>query len=583
MADFTVKEEPVAVPEDCKPPVVAAVKGEPQGEGLELASWIEEVKSVDLKVELDDATTSNQSNQDNATGRDRKRRRSRSPSPSKCGAGALSSPPEKERISCPELPVNPVTSGVTVQKEKRLKRDCGPAKEVDVVKDLNAAQVKLEDAQILDRARNNSPGRRVGDQSRSRSRSPVRRSPGEESSTSETDPSPSSCTQESALGSPLEALPTKLLARVLAYVPSVELLPLRLLSRRMSRLVLEKDVWERRVLTIGERQGRAPFAAILRLAPALDTLDIMMTKRGKELQGLVFLRALAEGSCQVRSLKLSVLAGGQSNRIVQDALYRRRFTLQELRIRITAISANSDLVPVLKAIDGLWGLKTLQLGLGSKCPDFCFKRLRLEHLIWPHCMNLNLAKSLMFLGRETIREVTLFNYSPLMRELQYCSKLTTLSVSSCASLDQIVHCVQYLTITDVFCPLTAVWLKSAQNQRLTVKIHLDANVSHEDSFRRFVGLADALHGVHRVTVRSRSLGPPLVKSELVAACLQLLPAVEHLLLDISTDFRHVLEFLTPWTCPKLRELVIREHDPSEKSTLVQEFKALRPSLVLRFL
>ena len=94
----------------------------------------------------------------------------------------------------------------------------------------------------------------------------------------------------------LDSLPDELLHAVLAHVPTEELLPLRLVNRRWSELVLSKPVWRHRVIE-GCPHSSPPvrnLEAILRLAPVLGNLT-------QYCKSVDCLRLVAEGDCQVRT------------------------------------------------------------------------------------------------------------------------------------------------------------------------------------------------------------------------------------------------------------------------------------------
>ncbi|XP_034248198.1 uncharacterized protein LOC117649467 [Thrips palmi] len=384
----------------------------------------------------------------------------------------------------------------------------------------------------------------------------------------------------------LESLPESVLGAVLAYVPTTQLLSLRLLGRRWSNRVMAKAVWRHRRLSIPTCvQDTVPLAAILRLAPALDRLVLKMAY--PPLRGLVGLEALAEGRCEIRSLHLTFVASSVSNKMIQRALGRRCFSLQALSITITRCCSTSDLAPVLRGIDQLRGLRTLKVNFDSPTRGFSFELLRLENfiLVHPYRFSTDTARSIIMSSKDTLREVKLERCEPFSRVLQHCTRLDTLSVASCTGLAEVLPrlpAIQWVRIADLFRKSAVAWLRWTQSEGPTsVKTHVNVPLLSEDHFAGLLDLGGVLGGVHSMAVRPSA--PLCVRPALVERLLAALPAVESLVLDVATDYEAVLRGWSAATVPALEELSIRVEEPSARSFVVRELNIMRPSLELCFI
>ncbi|XP_034252316.1 uncharacterized protein LOC117651886 [Thrips palmi] len=400
--------------------------------------------------------------------------------------------------------------------------------------------------------------------------------------------------------SPLESLPPEVLHEVLSYVPTEQFLQLRLLSHCWSRLVLQASFWRRRRLHVPPGSDKPPYPGILRLAPALGTLVMQMMPASKPLPGLLCLKALARGRCQIRFLDLWFTASTTSNRLLSRVLRNRRSSLQELHIFISGCASTSNLLTALEAVDALEALHTLKLQVMSrKALDFTFKNLRLKSLqvldYEDHAEKM--ARDLLRLGRDTLLEFGLEstgNLAALKPEIAQCSKIAALAVDCCEDLAEVVPLLPALERVTIKTTSTAAvaWLERARRDGFSGKVHMEVTTYDDRSFQSLVDMGPGLRGVHSVAVspsvwalfleRARLAVPPA----LVAECLQLLPAAQSVVLDVDTDWHGVLLAWSPTLVPSLRSLSIFVPDPPNSPARLQlahKLRTLRPGLVVKFL
>ncbi|XP_034236512.1 uncharacterized protein LOC117642418 isoform X2 [Thrips palmi] len=136
----------------------------------------------------------------------------------------------------------------------------------------------------------------------------------------------------------MDTLQDEMLHCILSRVPASDLLALRLVCRRWSRVILARPVWQGRHLIARNYayQGMPPdwintglLCAIVRLVPALRRLSLIV--QPGSLAGLPAARALARGTCQVQSLELSVqLLSKRGSSLNHGAMAALRRMLQGL-------------------------------------------------------------------------------------------------------------------------------------------------------------------------------------------------------------------------------------------------------------
>ncbi|XP_034244111.1 uncharacterized protein LOC117646902 [Thrips palmi] len=384
----------------------------------------------------------------------------------------------------------------------------------------------------------------------------------------------------------LESLPRELLQAVLAYVPIKQLLPLRLLGRRWKTLILEEPLWRHRRLNITLNTKERPYAAILRMAPALDTLKLE-TVPPNGAHGLVLLKALARGQCKVRFLDLYVGASAVSSQILSNVFSSRSSSLQQLHLHS---AHGSDLGPALDAIDALKELKSLKLiFMQNVSPGFTFKRLRLTNLNISTFVKVDMARDLIRLGRDTLTSIKCdVEIKELKTDLVLCKKLTHLTVGTpCEGLDEVVPqlpLLQSITIQESFrlSPSTVTWFRWAE-RNFSGKVHFVLDYWTADS--TLTSSTDSLRNVHSVTI-NRSFYA-VMRPEPLAQFLMSLTAVEQLVLNFGTDYESLLRSWPASTVPRLQCLSICSHYQNNASafriSFAQAIKAWRPNLKLKFL
>ncbi|XP_034244114.1 S-phase kinase-associated protein 2-like [Thrips palmi] len=399
-------------------------------------------------------------------------------------------------------------------------------------------------------------------------------------------PEPSTCLQSFPS---LESLPRELLLAVLAYVPTEQLLPLRLLGRRWKTLILEEPLWRHRRLDVPECINERPYAAILRLAPALDTLKLE-TGYPTSTQGIVYLKALAEGKCKIRFLHFAFGVSSVSNKLISKVLSCRTSSLQQLNMSLNGCVRFSNLVPALDAIDALKELKTLTLtvvrGLSH---GFAFKCLRLTNLDISMFLSVDMARNLIHLGRNTLTAIKcdMGVTNKLKADLVLCKNVTHLTVTSpFDGLDEVVPqlpSLQYVTIQEHFriTPPTMEWLQWAHSN-FSGKVHFV--MLNFCTYDKHLILSDSLRNVHSVTLNIN--GFSAIQPEPLAQFLKSLTAVEQLVLNFGTDIQRLLFSWPASSVPRLQCLSIRARDQRDQSSLrilTQAFKIWRPSMQLKFL
>ncbi|XP_034245515.1 uncharacterized protein LOC117647727 [Thrips palmi] len=404
--------------------------------------------------------------------------------------------------------------------------------------------------------------------------------------------SPLECGPPPESGASLESLPRELLLAVLAYVPTEQLLPLRLLGRRWKKLILEEPLWRHRRLDIPVAvDDNALFAAILRMAPALDTLKLR-TGYMRSSQGLAYLRALAQGKCKIRFLDLHFAASAVSNKLISTVFSSRRNTLQKLHIVLYGLVLHSNLVPALKAIDALTELNTLRLDVSCGAyHGFSFKNLRLSNLQISCVLDKDLARDLIHLGRNSLKTIKCFSrMDKLKTDFVVCKNLTHLALYEWFDgLDEVVPqlpLLEFITfyVSSSLSESTANWLQWA-HRNFAGKIHF-AVEHYSADHSSLISSADNLRNVHRVTLNRGDL-EQVTPPALVARLLKSLTAVEQLVLNFRTDFESLLLSWPASTVPRLQCLSVRskyrKKPTAFRNSFMQAVQKWRPNLELKFL
>lgn len=281
----------------------------------------------------------------------------------------------------------------------------------------------------------------------------------------------------------VDVLPDEVLLLVLSRMSSVDLLPLRLVSRRWDELVLSPAVWCRRRLSTSYFYRLADVGTnnLLRISFVLynaPTMDFVDLRGGSFSEMKCVNNALLHGRCQMRALRCSLNLTHATEDVILSFLERVRKT-QELNLTLEGAHKED----VLDAIDNA-PLKTLALRAPwySHCrlslEDFEFRKLQtLKTLVlFDKVLSLELQRNLVSCNRDSLREVLCLPM--LVPALAECTHLVNVTVKACADLQNLnaLTSVEAVTIIwtekDQLVHVRTYFHGAMQASRLPTEIHL---------------------------------------------------------------------------------------------------------------
>ncbi|XP_034240651.1 uncharacterized protein LOC117644947 isoform X1 [Thrips palmi] len=347
----------------------------------------------------------------------------------------------------------------------------------------------------------------------------------------------------------LLSLPDDALLAVLAFLPSRELLSLRVLCRRLRDICLHPDLWRRRALghlgNLDENdyeQEQGLLRAVLRLVPCLGRLIGYV-------DDFEFMASMVPTtSCVISELKLGIYGDGDSTTNVLHTVHSLG-GLKTLDVHLD-VGSMTTCSEILNAIYSLKGLRELKIVLGASptfllgpCPRPC---LSLE--VEPSLTKLCFVESLFDIrpdeGSEPFLISFLETHAATLEEVELRGVTDEIVLSLLGKLPNLrsLACFPVPGIMDFV---------RQSSQLRSVSIHALREVPSAAlqalTESRTASLLKTLH------LGCSMYGPDLMA---VAGCLPRFPVLRELLLNAfpSDDF---LRALTPTSAPRLTRLSLR--------------------------
>lgn len=433
----------------------------------------------------------------------------------------------------------------------------------------------------------------------------------------------------------MDCLPDELLYWVLSFVPSEELLPLRLVSRRWSHAVLQRPVWQHRSLHAGLNemcgfgfQNTGWLRTVARLVPALRSLYLRLTAGSTA--GVAAAEALGRGSCQV--LKLTLIVTLQTKRgthmskrciaAIRRMLEGQRLCLKEIRLTISCSKSEHhpfdhgilslketvhhifswiEIIPLDKfAIKLNCGLCDPPGHASCLTADFLsyeFTGLRaLRRLSWcsgPACgPSASTLRSLVAGAKETLQVLSAdMDITPLVDALPDCGLLQQLNIPTMAEWGFLRHCAS-LDVLTVYANRSNADGEMALDRvrSLLTKAHLPREVRVVVRGYSVATLATQSACLSRARhLELRSIHVAAVDHADWLLLLRRLPALEHLMLRgsgyMNTTAAGTSAWLSGWTAdavPSLARLTVMCSRAAETHTqaALDQLKHARPRLIV---